>query len=88
MEKVIVKFTGSWRGYSAGEVAGFTEDLAKSLVDGGRAEVHEVKKGGKPATRPKSGQALKDAPQPGPSPESPTVPDPDEAGEEGDEAKP
>lgn len=45
MEKVIVKFVGSWRGYSAGEIAGFAQDVAQSLIDGGRAELFDQKKG-------------------------------------------
>lgn len=36
-EKVIVKFTKPWRGYSPGEVAGFEESIAESLVGGGVA---------------------------------------------------
>lgn len=36
-EKVIVKFTKPWRGYSPGEVAGFEESVAESLVGGGVA---------------------------------------------------
>ena len=36
-EKVIVKFTKPWRGYSPGEVAGFEEDVAEALVGGGVA---------------------------------------------------
>lgn len=35
--KVIVKFTKPWRGYSPGEVAGFEESVAESLVGGGVA---------------------------------------------------
>ncbi|MDU9391546.1 hypothetical protein [Pseudomonas sp. zfem002] len=74
MEKVIVKFTGSWRGYSAGEVAGFSEEAAQSLIAGGRAEVYDAKKGGKPAAKAKSNQVEKD-PQPGPSAELASSPD-------------
>lgn len=36
-EKVIVKFTKPWRGYSPGEVAGFEESVAEALVGGGVA---------------------------------------------------
>lgn len=53
MARVIVKFTGSWRGYSKGEVAGFEEDVAQSLIDGERAELVDAKKakaGSKPKT--------------------------------------
>lgn len=35
---VAVKFLKSWRGYSAGEVAGFALDEAQRLVDGEVAE--------------------------------------------------
>ncbi len=53
MARVIVKFTASWRGYSNGEIAGFEEDVANSLIDGGRAELVDPKKakaGSKPKT--------------------------------------
>lgn len=36
-EKVIVKFTKPWRGYSPGEVAGFEEGAVEALVGGGVA---------------------------------------------------
>ncbi|HCV39178.1 MAG TPA: hypothetical protein DGQ94_10740 [Pseudomonas sp.] len=81
MNKVIIKFTGSWRGYSAGEIAGFPEDVAQSLVEGGRAELHEQKKTTKgAATRPKpaSSKAGATQPQPGqgePNPDVDTDPD-------------
>ena len=35
--KVIVKFTKPWRGYSPGDVAGFEESVAESLVGAGVA---------------------------------------------------
>lgn len=72
MAKVIIEFTGSWRGYGKGEVAGFEEDVAQSLVDGGRAQLYEGRKAGKPGgAKPKStaaskGPATNEAPQPGP----------------------
>lgn len=72
MAKVIVVFTGSWRGYGKGEVAGFEEEVAQSLIDGGRAELHEGKKAGKSgAGRVKTGQAAKEPAQSGPSTEQP-----------------
>lgn len=86
MAKVIVVFTGSWRGYSKGEVAGFEEDVAQSLIDGGRAELHDGKKTGKSGGgKSKTAPAAK---QPGPSTEPPpnsdsTTTDPDD-----DEEKP
>lgn len=52
MARVIVKFTGSWRGYSKGEVAGFEEDVAQSLIDGERAELVDAKKA-KAGSKPK-----------------------------------
>ncbi|MEE1922898.1 hypothetical protein V0R50_21160 [Pseudomonas sp. 148P] len=85
MAKVIVVFTGSWRGYSRGEVAGFEEDVAQSLIDGGRAELREGKKGGKSGSG--KGKPAPAATQPGPSTEPP-VPDPDSDGAEDDEGKP
>lgn len=67
MAQVIVEFTGSWRGYGKGEVAGFEEDLAQSLVDGGRAQLYEGKKSGKSGGgKGKGGAATKVPAQPGP----------------------
>lgn len=71
MGNVIIKFTGSWRGYSAEEVAGFPEDIAKSLIDGGRAELYEGKKAGKSSGKGKGAPAPETPPQPGPSTEPP-----------------
>ena len=45
-ERVVVKFTQSWRGYSKGEIAGFAEGLAKALIDG---KVAQLSGGGKAA---------------------------------------
>ncbi|WP_433884892.1 hypothetical protein [Pseudomonas vranovensis] len=89
MAKVIITFTGSWRGYGKGEVAGFEEDVAQSLIDGGRAELYEGKKNGKPGGgKGKSAPAAKGPAQPGP----PTEPPPDEGSDntdpEDDEDKP
>lgn len=69
MDKVIIKFNGSWRGYSAGEVAGFTADIAEPLINGGRAELHDPKKPGKAASaRSKSPAKINSSsPQPGPA---------------------
>lgn len=39
-EKVIVKFTKPWRGYSPGEIAGFDESVVEALVGGGVASHH------------------------------------------------
>ena len=68
MDKVIIKFNGSWRGYSAGEVAGFTADIAESLVGGGRAELHDPKKSGKPASARSKSPAKVNSPNPQPGP--------------------
>lgn len=68
MEKLIIKFIGPWRGYSKDELAGFPEDIAQSLINAGRAELQEAKKSGKAgATKPKSTQAAKEPPRPGPA---------------------
>ncbi|CAM3851466.1 hypothetical protein [Ectopseudomonas alcaliphila] len=48
-EKVAVKFTKSWRGYSAGEVACFGEVAAGDLVKG---KVAELVKAGKAPDKP------------------------------------
>ncbi len=48
-EKVAVKFTRSWRGYSVGEVACFGEVAAGDLVKG---KVAELLKGGSAAGKP------------------------------------
>ncbi|QXH53197.1 hypothetical protein KSS94_08800 [Pseudomonas fakonensis] len=89
MSNVIVKFTGAWRGYSAGEVAGFPADVAQSLIDGERAELHDQKKVAKSAAaKPK--QAAKGGTQPGPAknPDATDNPDdekPDESGSADDD---
>ncbi|HDS1679159.1 TPA: hypothetical protein QEM39_000636 [Pseudomonas putida] len=86
MAKVIVVFTGSWRGYSKGEVAGFEKDVAQSLIDGGRAELHDGKKTGKSGGgKVKTGQA---APQPGPSTEPPPNSDSPTTDSDDEEEKP
>lgn len=87
MAKVIVAFTGSWRGYSKGEVAGFEEDVAQSLIEGGRAELHDGKKAGKSGGgKGKPASAAKEPTQSGPSTEPPpnsdsTTIDPDDSEE-------
>ncbi|QIH09272.1 MULTISPECIES: hypothetical protein [unclassified Pseudomonas] len=86
MAQVIIEFTGSWRGYGKGEVAGFEEDVAQSLIDGGRAVAYEGGKGGKKgksrAPAP-GGEQSGTTPQPGA--ESGPAPDTDTPD---DEAKP
>lgn len=89
MEKVIVTFTGAWRGYSKGEVAGFEKEVAESLVEGGRAELYEGKKAGKAAGKPKSAAAPAAAPQPGPGLDGGgNTEQNDGGGSDGDDVKP
>lgn len=48
MSKIIVTFEKNWRGYAAGETAGFAADVAESLVEAGyaiEAGKQAVKKG-------------------------------------------
>lgn len=47
-KKVIVKFRKGWRGYNAGESAGFDEDVAETLVSGEVAEYTDSKARAKP----------------------------------------
>ncbi|KAF1310957.1 hypothetical protein BLX42_11275 [Pseudomonas sp. SG-MS2] len=51
-EKVIVKFTKPWRGYSPGEIAGFEEDAAGALVAGGVASRYSPASSAAPVTSP------------------------------------
>lgn len=89
MAKAIVTFTGSWRGYGKGEVAGFEEDVAQSLIDGGRAELYEGKKAGKSSSgKGKSAPATKEPAQSGPSAEPPPNEDAGTTDSEDDEGKP
>ncbi len=46
-KRTIVKFTKPWNGYGPGEVAGFSDDKAQQLVDGGLAELQGKPKAGK-----------------------------------------
>ncbi|MCS3467401.1 hypothetical protein M2401_001122 [Pseudomonas sp. JUb42] len=54
MSKTIVTFAKNWRGYAAGETAGFSDATATALIDAAYAE--ETGKKGKrpprPATKP------------------------------------
>ena len=47
-KNVIVKFRKGWRGYNAGETAGFEEEVARVLVDGEVAEYADGKARAKP----------------------------------------
>lgn len=49
----IVKFTKPWQGYGPNEVAGFPEEKAEQLIDGGLAELHG--KGKTKASKPAGG---------------------------------
>ena len=103
-EKVAVKFTKSWRGYSAGEVACFGEVAAGDLVKGKVAELVKagkapdkpaasaptVKGGGKGKGSGKGGSG-EAAPEPGAPVDTPPAPDTQPADEEpgdDDELKP
>lgn len=58
-----VTFTKAWRGYSAGETAGFTAEQAQALIDGGVAT-----KPGQPPTKAKATPAKAEAPAPAADP--------------------
>ena len=57
MRKIIVTFEKNWRGYAAGETAGFAADVAESLVEAGYAI-----EAGKQAT--KKGKAAAESSEP------------------------
>lgn len=65
MSNTIVTFVKNWRGYAAGETAGFDEVVATGLIDGGyaaevgkEAEKKDVgSKGGQKATANKNSPA-------------------------------
>ncbi|MDH0702449.1 hypothetical protein N5D41_13260 [Pseudomonas toyotomiensis] len=101
-EKVAVKFTKSWRGYSAGEVACFGEVAAGDLVKG---KVAELVKAGKAPDKPAAsaptgkgggkgkgsgkGGSGEAAPEPGAPVDTPPAPDTPPADEEpGDDDEP
>jgi hypothetical protein len=44
MKPTIITFLTPWRGYSVGETAGFDDDVAQKLIDGGAAEAYSGKK--------------------------------------------
>lgn len=48
-DKVVVRFLKAWRGYSAGELAGFDPEVVEGLKTKGFAEVYEKPKAGKAA---------------------------------------
>jgi len=53
-EKTVVRFLKAWRGYSAGELAGFDEPVVEGLESKGFAEIY--KGDGEPTTKAKSGK--------------------------------
>lgn len=57
MSKTIVTFEKNWRGYAAGETAGFEPSVAESLVEAGYAS-----EAGKPAA--KKGKSAAEGAQP------------------------
>lgn len=100
---IIVIFTKNWRAYAAGETAGFDEDTAEALIEGGYAVERnadtEAKSGTKatksvaaagkpPATKGKQPTKVAAANKP-PAPES-EVPEPEDLDkpEDGDETPP
>ena len=60
-EKVIVKFTKPWRGYSPGEVAGFEEGVAEALVGGGVASGYSPASAAASVSSPLSERRVKGA---------------------------
>ena len=54
MSKTIITFARNWRGYAAGETAGFSETIATALIESGHAEEagKKSRKPPKPAGRP------------------------------------
>ncbi|WP_122543998.1 hypothetical protein [Pseudomonas viridiflava] len=54
MSKHIVTFTKNWRGYAAGETAGFPQGTAEALVESGYATEagKKSRKAPKPAAKP------------------------------------
>ena len=55
MSKTIITFVKNWRGYAAGETAGFDEAVANDLIDGGYA-AEAGKEAGKKDVGGKGGQ--------------------------------
>lgn len=65
-----VTFTKAWRGYSAGETAGFTAEQAQSLIDAGVAT-----KPGKQSSTGKAAPAKAAEPAPAAEPVAPAPAD-------------
>ena len=70
MSKTIITFAKNWRGYAAGETAGFSETIAAALIESGHAEEagKKSRKPSKPAGRP----------TPDPKPDTPPAADPND----------
>ncbi|WP_411564819.1 hypothetical protein [Pseudomonas shirazensis] len=61
MSKVIVTFEKNWRGYAAGETAGFESSTAEGLIQAGYAVEADKKTPKKPRTGASGGAATDDA---------------------------
>jgi len=81
MSKIIITFAKNWRGYAAGEIAGFDETTASALIESGYAE----ELGKKPS---KSGKAAKPATKPGKDAKAQTSAAPDDSANAADDEKP
>ncbi|URN86285.1 MAG: hypothetical protein NAG77_15635 [Pseudomonas protegens] len=56
---IIVLFIKAWRGYAPGEIAGFNEETAEGLIQGGFAEEYAGAEGRSPAANGKSSTRAK-----------------------------
>lgn len=65
MSKQIVTFTKNWRGYAAGETAGFADSTAEALIEAGYAT--EFDSGKKPRKVPKPANKPSDESRPEPT---------------------
>lgn len=81
-EKVPVKFVKHWRGYNAGEIAGFEPELAQRLHDGKVAE--KLAGSGTKATKGRGDKAVQasSAPPAGPTAEQGEGPAGSDAGDD------
>ena len=70
MSKTIITFARNWRGYAAGETAGFSETIATALIESGHAEEagKKTRKPSKPTVKP----------TPDPKSDTPPTPDPND----------
>ncbi|BCT33875.1 hypothetical protein [Pseudomonas protegens] len=56
---IIVLFIKAWRGYAPGEIAGFNEETAEGLIQGGFAEEYAGAEGRSPSASGKSSTRAK-----------------------------